>query len=148
MPSVCFRHFRPFPSSPRSKDMSKSHHLHSLLISESYSKPPSCFCFGLKQDQKKPSINLFPVTVYWTALPVLHLILKLCFIYGWPNTIQASPFIPFPSGIQWNPDKYSLPRTALKRTLHVSPSMLLYPPFKASTKRNHPILNLATVSNP
>lgn len=97
MSSVCFRCFRPFPSSRCSKDMHKPHHLHSLLISESYSKPSSCFCFGLKQDQKKPSINLFPVTLYWIAFPVLHLILRLRFVYGWPNTIQASPFIPFPS---------------------------------------------------
>lgn len=34
-------------------------------------------CFVLKQDQKKPSINLFPVTLHWIVLPVLHLILKL-----------------------------------------------------------------------
>lgn len=128
MSSVCFKCFRSFPSSPCSKDMSKPHHLHSLLISESRSKPPSCFCFGLKQDQKKPSINLFPVTLYWIALPVLHLILKLCFIYGWPNTIQASPFIPFPSGTQWNPDDYSLPRTALTKTLR-EPQACCLPTF-------------------
>lgn len=147
MSSVCFRRFRPFLSSPCSKDMSKPHHSHSLLISESCSKPPSCFCFGLKQDQKKPSINLFPVTLYWIALPVLHLIPKLCFIYGWPNTIQASPFIPFPSGTQWNPYDHSLPRTALTKTLLVSPEHAAYPPFKASTKKTHLILNLATISN-
>lgn len=95
MSSVCFRCFRPLPSSPCSKDTHKPHHLHSLLDSESYSKPPSCFCFGLKQGLKKPSINSFPVTLYWIALPVLHLLLKLCFIYCWPKPTKHLPSIPF-----------------------------------------------------
>lgn len=129
MYSVCF------PSSLCSKDTHKTHHFNSLLISESYSKPLSCFCFGLKQDQKKPSINLFPVTLHWIALPVLHLILKLHFIYGWPTTTQASPLIPLPSGTQWNLDNYSLPSTALTWGLHVSPKHATHPPFKNSTKR-------------
>lgn len=51
---------RPFLSSPCSKDTHKPHHLHSFLIPESYSKPPSCFLFWFKTRPKETLYKLVP----------------------------------------------------------------------------------------
>lgn len=137
MSSVCFRCFSqtiPFLSVQQGHTQAPITYTSSLSLNPIQNHHP-VFCFGFKHDQKKPSINLFPVTLYWIALPVLHLIIKLHFVYGWPNTIQTSPFIPFPSGVQWNLDDYPLPSTALAQALHRSPNHATRPPLKTSTKR-------------
>lgn len=85
------------------------------------------FCFVLKQDQKKPSINLFPVTPYWIVLPVLHLILKLSSL---PHSvlIKHHPSISLSAHSAW-PDYDPLADTA-----PISSNLATCPPFKASTR--------------
>lgn len=71
---------RPFPSSPCNKDTHKPHHLHSFLISESYSKPPSCFLFWFKTKPKETLYKLVPsdTPLNCTSCLTPHLKASLC----------------------------------------------------------------------
>lgn len=100
------------------------------------------FPFSLKQDQKKPSINLFPMTLYWIALPVLHLILKLAspLPLGQTKCISLRS-LSFQHTVQSG--LWFTCRSSLRGASPVIPNHAAHP----EQKEKWPLLNWATASN-
>lgn len=103
------------------------------------------FPFVLKQDQKKPSINLFPMTLYWIVRPVLHLTLKLSSPLPLGQTKCLPSISPHSLSFQHTVQSglWFTCRSSLHRASPVIPNHNAHPEWKEKL----PLLNRATASN-